>query len=493
MSSSDQTAKSGTGSPLLVSRPRHACACGAAAHAGVECAACRAKRQRAEAVRRHLGVAVPASVDEVLRTPGRRVDSATRQEMEVRFGRDFRRVRLHTDAEAAASARALSARAYALGNHIVFGPEGYSPHSPESRRRLAHELTHVVQQDQGGGAPLSTSRREAEAGQAVRNVASGAPMPRITATTPALSRDDGGSLSDDDAATQASAAEESCDIGALCRLSFRAPGVVTRERLLRAFQACHPEVPITRLIAGNPCLTPNFGLPPSVPAAGPRRAPGITPAAGRAPARTGGGGGGLALPSTTIRFNLGPASVSVDLPSSVAVRLPVPFQGAQRVVFSLNASTSEFSFSVTINAIPHVRISASASATTAGGGQAGLTIQTTRTVCHAVDPAAARSALQSAGTRLHDAIEAAQNPPAPAPGASELERTFAPHARLAEVVGAVAHLKSEIDRVGAPCREVPFASFQFGVQGPLTRPETPSGPGEQPPATYVGGSLRFNF
>jgi len=57
----------------------------------------------------------------------------------------------------------------------------------------------------------------------------------------------------------------------------------------------------------------------------------------------------------------------------------------------------------------------------------------------------------------------------------------------------VAHLKSEIDRVGAPCREVPFASFQFGVQGPLTRPETPSGPGEQPPATYVGGSLRFNF
>lgn len=493
MSSAEQAAKSAAGSSLLVSRPRHACACGAAAHAGGECAACRAKRERSEAVRRHLGVAVPASVDEVLRTPGQRLDRATRREMEARFGHDFSGVRLHTDAAAAASARALSARAYALGSHIVFGPQGYSPHSRESRNRLAHELTHVVQQDRGGGAPLSTGRREAEARQAARSVATGAPMPRISAATPALSRDDGGSTSEDDASFQATLAEGTCDIGALCRLSFRAPGVVTRERVLRAFQACHPGVPITRLVAGNPCLTPNFGLPPSAPAAGPRRAPGTSPAAGRAaPARTG-GGGGLSLPSTTIRFNLGPAAVSVDLPSSVAVRLPVPFRGAQRVVFSLNASASEFSFSVTINAIPHVRIIASASATTEGRGQAGLTIQTTRTVCRAVDPAAARSALQSAGTRLHSAIQAVQTPPAPAPGASELERTFAPHARLAEVVAAVAHLKSEIDRVGAPCREVPLATFQFGVQGPLTAPATPPEPGTPPPATFVGGSLRFNF
>jgi hypothetical protein len=163
------------------------------------------------------------------------------------------------------------------------------------------------------------------------------------------------------------------------------------------------------------------------------------------------------------------------------------------VVFSLNASTSEFSFRVTINAVPHVRIIADASVTTEGRGAAGLTVQTTRTTCRAVDPAAARSALQSAGTRLRDAIQAVQTPPAPEPGASELETTFAPHARFAEVIGAVAHLKSEIDRVGAPCREVPVASFSFGVQGPLTRPGEPAGPGTPPPASFVGGSLRFHF
>ncbi len=179
-------------------------------------------------------------------------------------------------------------------------------------------------------------------------------------------------------------------------------------------------------------------------------------------------------------------------PSSSA-RLPVPFHGAQVVVFALNASPSELSFSVTINAIPHVRIIASASATTSGEGRAGLSVQTTRTVCQAVDPATARSALQSAGTRLHDAIQAVQTPPAPAPGASDLERAFAPEARLAEVVGAVAHLKSEIDRVEAPCHEVPVATLQFGVHGPLTTPEPPTTPGTPPPASYVGGSLTFHF
>jgi hypothetical protein len=148
---------------------------------------------------------------------------------------------------------------------------------------------------------------------------------------------------------------------------------------------------------------------------------------------------------------------------------------------------------ITINAVPHLRIIASAGATTEGRGSAGLTVQTTRTTCQAVNPAAARSALQSAGTRLRDAIQAVQNPPAPEPGAGELETTFAPHARFAEVVGAVANLKSEIDRVGAPCREVPVASFQFGVQGPLTTPEEPAGPGTPPPASFIGGSLRLHF
>jgi hypothetical protein len=163
------------------------------------------------------------------------------------------------------------------------------------------------------------------------------------------------------------------------------------------------------------------------------------------------------------------------------------------VVFALNASTSEFSFSVTVNAIPHVRIIARAAVTTEGRGSAGLTMQTTRTTCRAVDAAAARSALEAAGNKLRDAIQAVQTPPPPAPDASALERDLAPQRRLADVVSAVAKVQSEIDRVGARCREVPVASLEFGVQGPLTTPEPGASGGAQPPATFIGGSLRLNF
>jgi len=66
--------------------------------------------------------------------------------MEPRFGYDFSAVRVHTDSVAAASATAVNASAYTVGQHIVFGPQGFEPHSAASLRRLTHELTHVVQQ-----------------------------------------------------------------------------------------------------------------------------------------------------------------------------------------------------------------------------------------------------------------------------------------------------------------------------------------------------------
>ena len=117
-------------------------------------------------------------------------------------------------------------------------------------------------------------------------------------------------------------------------------------------------------------------------------------------------------------------------------------------------------------------------------------MQTTRTTCQAVSPAAARSALQSAGTSLRDAIQAVQTPPAPDPDASEVPRTFAPHARYAEVVSAVAHLNSEIERIQTPCREVPVASFNFGAQGQVIAPDDPDDRGAP---TFIGGSLRLHF
>ncbi len=58
---------------------------------------------------------------------------------------DFGRVRIHTGAEAAESARAVNARAYSVGNHVVFGEGQFDPARPIGQRLLAHELTHVAQ------------------------------------------------------------------------------------------------------------------------------------------------------------------------------------------------------------------------------------------------------------------------------------------------------------------------------------------------------------
>lgn len=88
--------------------------------------------------------AAPPIVHEVLRSPGQSLDLSTRASVEPRFGYDFSQVRVHTDAKAAESARALNALAYTWGNQLVFGAAQYRPGTIEGRRLIAHELTHVV-------------------------------------------------------------------------------------------------------------------------------------------------------------------------------------------------------------------------------------------------------------------------------------------------------------------------------------------------------------
>jgi len=78
---------------------------------------------------------------------GMPLPDSTRAFFEPRFGADFSHVRVHTDARAAGTANAINAKAFTVGNNIAFGENQYSPHSLEGRQLLAHELTHVVQQD----------------------------------------------------------------------------------------------------------------------------------------------------------------------------------------------------------------------------------------------------------------------------------------------------------------------------------------------------------
>jgi hypothetical protein len=100
--------------------------------------------------------------------------------MESRFGHDFSHVRLHTDAQAAASARAVNALAYTVDRNIVFAEGRYGPRTSAGRELLAHELAHVVQQSGGvssGPIRLATGMRgaaaEAEADALARSVVHG--------------------------------------------------------------------------------------------------------------------------------------------------------------------------------------------------------------------------------------------------------------------------------------------------------------------------------
>lgn len=96
----------------------------------------------------------PAFVTDVLDSGGVPLDLDTRSFMEQRFDHDFSDVRLHTGSAAETSAAALSALAYTIGNHIVFGHQRFAPATSEGRRLLAHELTHVVQQRRSANVAL---------------------------------------------------------------------------------------------------------------------------------------------------------------------------------------------------------------------------------------------------------------------------------------------------------------------------------------------------
>jgi len=79
---------------------------------------------------------------------GQPLPESVRAFFEPRFGYDFSQVRLHTDAQAADSARAMKARAFTVGRDVVFGAGEYALETGKGLQLLAHELTYVVQQSQ---------------------------------------------------------------------------------------------------------------------------------------------------------------------------------------------------------------------------------------------------------------------------------------------------------------------------------------------------------
>ena len=160
-----------------------------------------------------------------------------RRRFEPRFGRDFGGVRIHDDAEAAASARAVGARAYTVGSQIVFGSGAYAAHTASGRWLLAHELTHVTQS--GSGEVLRRAPCK-----------SGAPCQKI-AGDPAAMREDTAKQSQQNQAAQANAPAGSAAAAKKARLGEHA---VHMESLLTGHG-----IPLRKDVAG-------FFVEPSQPA-----------------------------------------------------------------------------------------------------------------------------------------------------------------------------------------------------------------------------------
>ena len=100
---------------------------------------------QAKATSSHLSETNPNLESKVhsLRGGGQPLSNNDRTFFEPRFGRDFSQVRVHTNAKAAES---VNARAFTVGQDVVFGAEEYTPGTQTGRTLLAHELTHVIQQ-----------------------------------------------------------------------------------------------------------------------------------------------------------------------------------------------------------------------------------------------------------------------------------------------------------------------------------------------------------
>ncbi len=100
-------------------------------------------------------------VRKALGTTGQPLDAVTQAFFEARFGCDFSRVRIHTGVSAERSTRELNAQAYVMGNSVVFAAGRFAPQTSCGRRLLAHELAHVIQQNdrknRGGLAEIHRS------------------------------------------------------------------------------------------------------------------------------------------------------------------------------------------------------------------------------------------------------------------------------------------------------------------------------------------------
>ncbi len=94
------------------------------------------------------GIVAPKRLENLLaqkQSGGHEMPDGLRRMMENGFDRDFSQVRLHTDSESADMSSSINAKAFTHGNDIYFNRGQYSPETQQGQHLIAHELTHVAQ------------------------------------------------------------------------------------------------------------------------------------------------------------------------------------------------------------------------------------------------------------------------------------------------------------------------------------------------------------
>ncbi len=91
------------------------------------------------------------------KSSGETLSGNTRVFMEKRLGTDFSNVKIHNNSDSVNLNRQLNSQAFTNGNNIYFNQGRYNPETSQGKHLLAHELTHVIQQN--SNLPLATIQR----------------------------------------------------------------------------------------------------------------------------------------------------------------------------------------------------------------------------------------------------------------------------------------------------------------------------------------------
>lgn len=105
-----------------------------------------------------------------LKSAGQPLSESSRGYFEPRYGHDFSQVRIYSDSRAADLANKINAKAFTLGKDVVFGMGQYQPRSGEGRRLIAHELTHVLQQNTTSYPATNSTRARISGGANISHI-----------------------------------------------------------------------------------------------------------------------------------------------------------------------------------------------------------------------------------------------------------------------------------------------------------------------------------